>query len=219
MPPRTQPDLRHLTDQYELTDEELSTTCTAVMATHAPDEDLWVFGYGSLMWKPDFPFLERHAAQVHGFHRAFCVYSHVYRGTRARPGLVLALDAGGSCRGVAYRVAAPSACEVVERLVRREMVTRVYLPRWVSARLPDGRRVRAHTYTAAHDHEQYAGKLAPEEAARVIRGGIGRGGHNVDYLKATVDHLAELGIADRALLRIARLVDTDETLAAADTRL
>ena len=220
MPRRAQPDLRHLTDQYELTDAELATTCTAVMATHGPDEDLWVFGYGSLMWKPEFPFLERHAAHVHGFHRAFCVYSHVYRGTRARPGLVLALDSGGSCRGVAYRVAAASAGAVVERLVRREMVTRVYLPRWVSTRLADGRLVRAHTYTAAHDHEQYAGKLAPAEAARVIRGGIGRSGHNVDYLKATVDHLAELGIADRALLRIARLVEgTGETLPAGDTSL
>lgn len=220
MPRRAQPSLRHLTDQYELTDAELATTCTAVMATHAPEEDLWVFGYGSLMWKPEFPFLERHAAHVHGFHRAFCVYSHVYRGTRARPGLVLALDSGGSCRGVAYRVAASSAGAVVERLVRREMVTRVYRPRWVSTRLADGRLVRAHTYTAAHDHEQYAGKLAPADAARVIRGGVGRSGHNVDYLKATVDHLAELGIADRALLRIARLVEgTEETLPAGDTSL
>ncbi|MGE0256217.1 MAG: gamma-glutamylcyclotransferase [Alphaproteobacteria bacterium] len=215
MPPRAQPDLRHLTDQYELTDAELATTCTAVMATHPPREDLWVFGYGSLMWKPEFPFLERHAAHVHGFHRSFCVYSHVYRGTRARPGLVLALDAGGSCRGVAYRVAADSAAAVVERLVRREMVTRVYLPRWVPARLADGRRVRAHTYTAAHDHEQYAGKLTAEEAARIIRGGIGRSGHNVDYLRSTVAHLAELGIADRALVRIAGLLaDTEEPLSA-----
>ncbi|MBM3558761.1 MAG: gamma-glutamylcyclotransferase [Alphaproteobacteria bacterium] len=187
------------------------------METHPPREDLWVFGYGSLMWKPEFPFLERHAAHVHGFHRSFCVYSHVYRGTRARPGLVLALDSGGSCRGVAYRVAADSAAAVVERLVRREMVTCVYLPRWVAARLPDGRRVRAHTYTAAHDHEQYAGKLAAAEAARIIRGGIGRSGHNLDYLRSTVAHLAELGIVDRALVRIAELAGAGaKTLSAPD---
>lgn len=199
--PISQPDLSHLTDQYELTDEELDVTLRAVMQTHPPGEDLWVFGYGSLMWQPEFPYLERALATVHGFHRSFCVYSHVWRGSRDKPGLVLGLDSGGSCRGVAYRVSAAHAERTVEALIRREMVTRVYIPRWVSARL-GGRVVRAHTYTAAHNHIQYAGKLDEDVTLGLIRQGHGRGGANTDYLRNTVAHLEEIGIADRPLIRL-----------------
>lgn len=201
---KEQPDLSHLTDQYELTEEELDWTLRAVMATHPPRDDLWIFGYGSLMWQPDFPFVERARARVHGFHRSFCVYSHVYRGTRERPGLVLGLDNGGSCNGVAYRVAADQAEMAVEYLIRREMVTRVYMPRWVTARV-DGRIVRAHTYTAAHNHLQYAGRLSDDEALRLILQGHGRGGPNTEYLRNTVHHLDELGISDKPLRRLLRL--------------
>ena len=202
MPDRhVQPDLRHLTDQYELTDEELDVTLQAVMRTHAEDEDLWVFGYGSLMWQPDFPYEERALATVHGYHRSFCVYSHVWRGTRDNPGLVLGLDNGGSCRGVAYRVHASNAAQTVEALIRREMVTRVYIPRWVHARIGD-RTVRAHTYTAAHNHIQYAGKLSEQTTLELIRQGHGRGGPNTEYLANTVAHLEELGIVDKPLRRL-----------------
>lgn len=201
----SQPDLRHLTDQYELTEEELETTLAAVMATHPSDEDMWVFGYGSLMWQPQFPFEERGLATVHGYHRCFCVYSHIWRGTREQPGLVLGLDNGGSCRGVAYRVSAERAATTVEYLIRREMVTRVYIPRWVTARI-GGRAVRAHTYTAAHNHVQYAGKLADETALQHILQGHGRGGANTEYLQNTVGHLDELGIVDRPLSRLGRMV-------------
>jgi len=201
----SQPDLRHLTDQYELTEEEFAKTLDAVMASHDRQDDLWVFGYGSLMWRPDFPHLERHFGVVHGFHRAFCVYSHVHRGTRERPGLVLGLDNGGSCKGVAYRVRAADAEPVVEYLIRREMVTRVYTPRWVTVRI-GGQTVRAHTYTAAHNHEQYAGKLSPEQAARYIENSNGRSGNNVEYLRNTVVHLEELGIDAAPLQRLERLV-------------
>ncbi|MEH6754996.1 MAG: gamma-glutamylcyclotransferase [Alphaproteobacteria bacterium] len=204
--PNSQPDLRHLTDQYELTEEELETTLSAVMATHAPEEDLWVFGYGSLMWQPEFPFEEQGLATVHGFHRSFCVYSHVWRGTRDEPGLVLGLDNGGSCRGIAYRVTASRAASTVEYLIRREMVTRVYIPRWVTARIGT-RVVRAHTYTAAHNHVQYAGKLPDEKALQHILQGHGRGGANTEYLRNTVGHLDELGIVDRPLSRLHRMVE------------
>jgi cation transport protein ChaC len=190
---RSQPDLRHLTDQYDLTGDEFAKTLDAVMASHDAGHDLWVFGYGSLMWRPDFPHLERHFGVVHGFHRAFCVYSHVHRGTRERPGLVLGLDNGGSCKGVTYRVCATDAEGVVEYLMRREMATRVYMPRWVTVRIGD-RAVCAHTYTAAHNHEQYAGKLSPDQAARYIKNGIGHSGNNVEYLRNTIAHLEELGI-------------------------
>ena len=190
---RSQPDLRHLSDQYELTEDEFAKTLGAVMMSYDRQDDLWVFGYGSLMWRPDFAYLERHFGVVHGFHRAFCVYSHVHRGTRERPGLVLGLDNGGSCKGVAYRVRAVDAEGVVEYLMRREMATRVYMPRWVTVRIGD-RTVRAHTYTAAHNHEQYAGKLSPEQAAGYIKNSNGRSGNNIEYLRNTVVHLEELGI-------------------------
>lgn len=202
---RSQPNLRHLTDQYELTEAEFAQTVRAIMESHPPHDDFWVFGYGSLMWRPDFPHLERHFGTVHGLHRAFCVYSHFHRGTRERPGLVLGLDHGGSCKGVAYRVDATDAEAVVEYLVGREMVTRVYMPRWVTVRVGD-RTVRAHTYAAAHNHVQYAGKLSPEQAAQCIRGNAGRSGNNVEYLRNTVVHLEELGIDTAALRRLEKLV-------------
>ncbi len=204
---QSQPDLRHLTDQYELTEEELAKTVRAVMASHGSQDDLWVFGYGSLMWRPGFPHLERHFGAVHGFHRAFCIYSHVHRGTREQPGLVLGLDNGGSCKGVAYRVRAADAETVVEYLVRREMVTRVYTPRWVTVRI-GGQTVRAHTYTAAHNHVQYAGKLSADQAARYIRNSNGRSGNNVEYLRNTVAHLEDLGIDTTPFRRLQRLVAT-----------
>ncbi len=203
-----QPDLSHLTDQYDLTEEEFAQTLRAVMESHDQKKDLWVFGYGSLMWRPDFPHLERHIGVVHGFHRAFCIYSHVHRGTREQPGLVLGLDHGGSCKGAVYRVRTTDAEAVVEYLIRREMVTRVYTPRWVTVSIGD-RRVRAHTYTAAHNHIQYAGKLSPEQAAHLIRNGNGRSGNNVEYLRNAVVHLDELGIADGPLHKLEQLVMAD----------
>ena len=201
----SQPDLRPLTDQYELTEEEFAKTLSAVMASHGRRDDLWVFGYGSLMWRPGFPHLERQLGVVHGYHRAFCVYSHVHRGTRERPGLVLGLDSGGSCKGVAYRLRAADAESVVEYLMRREMATRVYMPRWVTVRIGD-RAVRAHTYAVAHNHEQYAGKLLPEQAARCIKNSNGRSGNNIEYLRNTIAHLEELDIDAAPLQRLERLV-------------
>ncbi|HCP00641.1 MAG TPA: gamma-glutamylcyclotransferase [Rhodospirillaceae bacterium] len=171
------------------------------METHPPGEDIWIFGYGSLMWRPEFSFIDRKPALVHGFHRSFCVLSHVYRGTRDRPGLVLGLDNGGSCNGVAYRVASGEAEMTVEYLIRREMVTRVYMPRWVNARI-DGVCVRAHTYTAAHNHIQYAGRLSEDKALALILQGHGRSGPNIDYLHNTVLQLQKLGIPDKPLLRL-----------------
>jgi len=203
-----QPDLRHLTDQYALSEDEFAATLRAIMASYDRRGDLWVFGYGSLMWRPDFPYAERHFGVVHGYHRAFCVYSHVHRGTRARPGLVLGLDNGGSCKGVAFRVPAADAETVVAYLMRREMATRAYMPRWVTVRF-GGRTVRAHTYTVAHNHVQYAGKLTPEQAAGYIRDGNGRSGNNVDYLLSAVAHLDELGIADGPLHRVKDLVTAE----------
>ena len=171
--------------------------------------DIWIFAYGSPIWEPGFPWAERTPALLRGYHRAMCIYSHVWRGTPEAPGLVLGLDRGGSCRGLAFRVGGPRAQEVMEYLDARERVTDVYLGRHLPITLGGGkdrRRVTALAYVADRGHRQYAGKLAPNEAARLIRQGRGRAGRNIDYLETTVGHLDELGIPDPPLHGLARLV-------------
>jgi glutathione-specific gamma-glutamylcyclotransferase len=168
-------------------------------------EDFWVFGYGSLMWHPGFPHLEVRPGRLHGYHRHFCVYSHVYRGTPKRPGLVLGLDRGGSCAGLAYRVPAAEATETINYLYDREMVTAVYLPRWVRIATAQGP-VRAATFIVDKDHEQYAGRLAPARIVDLILQGTGRNGRCVDYLENTVRHLHALGLRDQPLERMRKLV-------------
>ncbi|MDZ5647195.1 gamma-glutamylcyclotransferase [Nitrospirillum sp. BR 11828] len=165
----------------------------------AAGADIWVFGYGSLMWNPGFPFAERRRATVRGWHRGFSVYSFLHRGTRACPGAVLGLDRGGACRGIAYRVTAADAPGVLDYLWEREMPNEVYEPRLLTAALDNGARVAALAFTAVRGHEQYCGRLPPDEVARLIRQGVGESGRNVDYLVNTVRHLHELGIRDRNL--------------------
>ncbi len=166
---------------------------------------LWVFGYGSLMWRPGFNHDEVQPALLRGYHRAFCVYSVHYRGTSARPGLVLGLDRGGSCRGRAYRVAARDADEVIAYLDAREQVTSVYLRRRVTIEI-GAARVPAVTYVADRAHSQFAAKLSLPRAAEIILGGHGVAGDNPDYLENTVAHLDELGIVDGPLHELLALV-------------
>lgn len=163
---------------------------------------VWVFGYGSLMWNPGFPHLAREPALVHGWHRAFCVYSHVWRGTPERPGLVLGLDRGGSCRGVAFAVDPRKEARVLAYLDERERVTNVYWRRRLTVTLASGRRVTAWGYVAERDHHQYSGKLAMTRAARLIAVGEGKGGTNVEYLENTIKHLDEMGIPEGPLHRL-----------------
>jgi cation transport protein ChaC len=172
--------------------------------------DLWVFGYGSLMWRPGFAFEERTVATVRGLHRALCVWSHVHRGTPDRPGLVLGLDKGGSCRGLAFRVAPARWEATVAYLREREQVTNVYVEILVDARLSDGRHVRALAYKADRRHPQYSGRLAHEELLRVVQGGVGLSGANPDYVLATQDHLVELGIHDATLSWLAAALRRSE---------
>jgi len=167
---------------------------------------LWVFGYGSLMWNPGFPYDRRAAALLRGYHRRFCVYSHHYRGTPEQPGLVLGLARGGSCRGVAFEVPPEHARPTLAYLWRREMISEVYRPALLSVRLPDGP-VRACTFVARPAHEQYCPLTDPEDMAALIGKGHGLMGPNREYLVNTVRHLDELGIADTALHRLAELVD------------
>jgi cation transport protein ChaC len=169
------------------------------------DAPLWVFGYGSLMWRPGFAHEACEPALLRGYHRAFCVYSVHHRGTAARPGLVLGLDRGGSCRGRAYRVAARDAEAVIAYLDEREQVTAVYLRRRVTIEIGH-RRVAAMAYVADRAHAQYAGKLPLHRVAEIILGGHGVSGANPDYLANTVAHLDELGINDGPLHELLEMV-------------
>ena len=157
--------------------------------------DLWVFGYGSLLWRPGFAFTEKVPARVTGLHRSLCIYSFVHRGTPERPGLVLGLDRGGACRGIAFRVASAEREAVVHYLREREQATSVYLEVLRNVTLighPD-RRVEALTYVVDRGHAQYAGKLSLDQRLHLIRQGHGRSGANRDYVLATVAELEALG--------------------------
>ena len=168
--------------------------------------DFWVFGYGSLMWRPGFAHTETRRARLHGFHRSLCVWSHIYRGTRERQGLVLGLDRGGSCVGLAFRVPSELREEVLAYLRDRELVTSVYLERMLPIRLEGGDSAVAVAYVVDRGHEQYAGALEEAEAARIVSGAVGQAGPNEDYVLNTVAHLQALGIRDHWLEEVGRLV-------------
>jgi glutathione-specific gamma-glutamylcyclotransferase len=176
--------------------------------------DLWVFGYGSLMWRPGFDVLERVPAKLIGMHRALCVYSFVHRGTPEKPGLVMGLDRGGMCRGIAYRVAAAKREETIAYLREREQVTSVYLEAMRRIALEDEtrRQVRALCYTVDRGHVQYAGRLSIDESVHYVRQGHGRSGNNRDYVVETVRALEALGYRETELHLIAeRLKGVHET--------
>ncbi|TPI18786.1 gamma-glutamylcyclotransferase [Mesorhizobium sp. B4-1-1] len=168
--------------------------------------DFWVFGYGSLIWRPGFAHVETRRAQLYGYRRSLCVYSFVHRGTRARPGLVLGLDRGGSCIGLAYRVPENLRDEVLSYLRERELVTSVYLERMLDIRLNGGGSAEAVAYTVDRQHEQYAGGLDVDHAAEVVRGAVGQSGRNEDYVLSTLEHLKALGIRDHWLEEVGRRI-------------
>jgi glutathione-specific gamma-glutamylcyclotransferase len=171
-------------------------------------DDLWVFGYGSLIWHPGFDFDDRRLAVLAGYRRAFCMTSIVYRGTPEAPGLVLALDAdpAGGCVGVAYHVPAATAATTWAYLRERELVSYAYDEAVVALALDDGRTVEAIAYVSNPAHPQYAGGLTLDEQAEVIARARGPRGPNSDYLLNTVDSLEALGIHDPDLAHLALLV-------------
>ncbi|MGX7742199.1 gamma-glutamylcyclotransferase [Rhodopseudomonas parapalustris] len=173
--------------------------------------DLWVFGYGSLMWHPGFDFVERVPARLIGEHRALCVYSFVHRGTPEQPGLVLGLDRGGACRGIAFRIADAQRMATVAYLREREQVTSVYREVKRSVWLEDDarRRVSALAYVVDRGHAQYAGRLTPAEQLRHVRQGHGRSGPNRDYVIATVRSLEAQGCRDPQLHQLAEALRDD----------
>jgi cation transport protein ChaC len=173
--------------------------------------DLWVFGYGSLMWRPGFEFVEQVQARLIGEHRALCVYSFDHRGTPEQPGLVLGLDRGGACRGVAFRVAPELRGKTVEYLRGREQTTNVY--REVSRSVWLGnearQRVSALTYVVDRGHVQYAGRLSLAEQLRFVQQGHGRSGNNRDYVLSTVRSMEARGFRDEQLHRLALMLHGD----------
>lgn len=170
--------------------------------------DFWVFGYGSLIWRPGFAHIETQRAHLHGFRRSLCVQSYVHRGTKERPGLVLGLDRGGSCVGLAFRVPGDLREEVVTYLRERELVTNVYVERTHVVRLAAGGKVEALCYIVDRAHEQYAGNLHEADAARIVAGAVGQSGPNEEYVLNTLQHLEALGIRDHWLEGVARRLGT-----------
>ena len=197
---------------HVLSEEELRDSRDAMLSEHPAGRDLAVFAYGSLIWNPCFHFAARETARVHGHHRRFCLWTHLGRGTPERPGLMLGLDTGGSCRGVLYTVAAADIAHELEIVWRREMVTAAYRPAWVKAQTAAGPR-RAVAFLINHGHPRYAGRLDEAAVVAAIAAACGPLGTCADYLFNTVAHLDELGIVDRSLRRLCRLVRQAQDLA------
>jgi len=166
-------------------------------------QDLWVFGYASLLWRPEFEAQEQHACRVWGWHRALKMWSRLNRGCPECPGLVFALLPGGSCQGMVYRVAQSDADEVLQRLWAREMPMDVYTPIWLPCQTPQGA-VKALAFTLPRSSPSFTGSLAPETYRHIFKNASGRYGTTLDYAKQTYESLRSLGINDRALAALLR---------------
>ena len=167
----------------------------------------WVFGYGSLIWNPGFPYLSAQQGLLRGAHRSLSIVSHHHRGTVELPGLVFGLVRGGSCRGMVFEVAGGKWTEVRAYLQEREQVTAVYRDAMRPVRLADGRTVSALAFLVDERHEQFAGGLTLDQQLAMVRAGIGLSGRNIDYVLNTARHLQELGIHDRPLMALAALLE------------
>jgi cation transport protein ChaC len=184
-----------------LSEAELRASLEATLAGVDRSAGVWVFGYGSLIWNPAFHFIQRLTGTVYGRHRRFCLWTHLGRGCPERPGLVLGLERGGSCQGVAFHIAQDAAAEELAIIWRREMISGAYVPRWVNVHTALGT-IRAITFVINRAHERYARYLPDDRVAEVIATAQGWLGPCADYLINTVDHLAALGIHDRPLEKL-----------------
>ncbi len=192
---------QHGVEMRVLSANELEVSLRATLAGVDLSAGVWLFGYGSLIWNPAFHFTGRLTGRIWGYHRRFCLWTHLGRGRPERPGLVLGLEHGGSCQGVAFNIAPESAEEELEIVWRREMLSGAYRPRWVSVQTAVGR-VQAIAFVINPAHERYARFLPDDQIADAIATASGWLGPCTDYLVNTVDHLAALGIHDRPLERL-----------------
>ena len=181
---------------------------TTLLGRDASEGDLWVFGYGSLIWRPGFDFVERVPARLIGEHRALCVYSFVHRGTPEKPGLVLGLDRGGACRGVAFRIAEKNRAATVAYLRAREQVTSVYreVTRSVWLENEARQRVGALAYVVDRGHVQYAGRLSLAEQLSHVMQGHGQSGANREYVISTVRAIEAEGFRDAPLHQLSLML-------------
>ena len=190
-----------------LIQETREASRVSALADVKAGQGIWVFGYGSLMWNPAFHYADRVPGTIHGWHRSFCLSAPVGRGSVDQPGLMLALDRGGSCRGFVFRIEPQNVQSETRILWRREMISGGYVPRWVSARTSDGP-VRALTFTVNRRDSRYVGRLPLEAAVHALALAEGPLGRARDYLHNTVVHLDELGVGDGPLHRLLDLVET-----------
>jgi cation transport protein ChaC len=188
-----------------LSDAELESSLQSLLQSHSEGEDVWLFGYGSLIWNPILHFEERHVARLHGYHRRFCLWSHVGRGSPQKPGLVLGLDIGGSCRGVVFRIRAEQARNELRLLWRREMVLGSYCPRWLKVAAGD-RELSAMAFIVNRNHPSYAGRLPLETVLKTMVGTRGYLGTPAEYLHETVRGLLAHGVRDEYLMDIRKRI-------------
>jgi cation transport protein ChaC len=189
-----------------LTDAERERSWRGMLAEVGTDAEVWIFGYGSLMWNPAFHYAERRTGTVHGYHRCYCMWTGLGRGSPERHGLMLGLDRGGSCHGVAFRIAPAAVEEELDIIWAREMIGGTYRPRWLKVLTADGP-IRAIAFTINREHPRYAGKLPRDVMVERLATASGMLGSCRDYLANTVAHLDELGLHDGSLHDLLRRVD------------
>ncbi|MDE2228584.1 MAG: gamma-glutamylcyclotransferase [Alphaproteobacteria bacterium] len=201
-------DLRRLLERRDpsvrvIPDEEHCASVATILTRHPEGGgDVWLFAYGSLIWNPMIHYVDKRVATVHGYHRRFCLWTHLGRGSADAPGLILGLDRGGACRGLAYRIEASIAQAELELLWRREMVTGSYCPRWVRIVTKEGGRGWAITFIINRAHQRYAGPVPEDRMVESIAKARGALGPCAVYLFDTARHLEALGIRDESLFRL-----------------
>ena len=191
-----------------LTMEELQASRQQFLASSYKGGDIWIFGYGSLIWNPLIDFEERRYGQLFGFHKRFCLWTRIGRGSPDAPGLVLALDRGGSVKGCVYRIKAEMVADELDILWRREMLNNSYVPRWLLVRTDEGV-VRALAFTIRQGSQSFAAKMSEAETARFIANAEGFVGPCRDYLFETTDALRKEGMADAMMERLTKLVKSE----------
>jgi cation transport protein ChaC len=188
-----------------LSEADLAASIAAILGARPEQREVWVFGYGSLIWNPAFRYDQQRVGHVRGWHRRFCLWTSLSRGSPDLPGLILGLDLGGACGGIVYRIPAEEAALELAVLWRREMADGAYTPRWVGVETDQGR-LAAVTFTINRAHSRYAGKLDQARVASVIARAAGMMGRCSDYLDSTVTSLEAHGIRDRKLRALNRRV-------------